>query len=66
MQYRIIGDEPAGLRTFVATADSGGSAGHRSVACQQPAASRQIDALEAEFGVPLFQRVGAAAVDIGR
>jgi DNA-binding transcriptional LysR family regulator len=48
-----------GLRTFVATADSGGLG--RACArlnVSQPAASRQIHALEAEFGVPLFHRVG--------
>src|SRR5215510_8299405 len=47
------------LRTFVATADSGGlGRASERLHLSQPAASRQIDALEAEFGVPLFQRVG--------
>jgi len=47
------------LRTFVATADSGGlGRASERLNLSQPAASRQIDALEAEFGVPLFQRVG--------
>jgi LysR family cyn operon transcriptional activator len=47
------------LRTFVAVADSGGVA--RAAArlnLTQSAASRQISALEIEFGVPLFDRVG--------
>jgi DNA-binding transcriptional LysR family regulator len=47
------------LRMFVATAESGGLG--RACArlnLSQPAASRQIHALEAEFGVPLFHRVG--------
>ena len=47
------------LRTFVATADAGGlGRASERLHVSQPAASRQIDALEAEFGVPLFQRVG--------
>jgi len=47
------------LRTFVATADSGGlGRASERLHVSQPAASRQIDALEAEFGVPLFQRIG--------
>jgi len=47
------------LRTFVATAESGGlGRASERLHVSQPAASRQIDALEAEFGVPLFQRVG--------
>lgn len=47
------------LRTFVAVADAGGVA--RAVArlnLSQPAASRQIQVLEAELGVLLFERVG--------
>src|ERR1700741_4111660 len=47
------------LHTFVAIAEAGGI--HRAVArlnLSQPAASRQIHALEAELGVPLFDRVG--------
>lgn len=47
------------LRTFVTTADLGGLG--RASAClnlSQPAASRQIDALESELGVALFQRIG--------
>jgi LysR family cyn operon transcriptional activator len=47
------------LRTFVATAEDGGL----GPACarlnlSQPAASRQIDALETELGVALFEHVG--------
>jgi len=47
------------LRTFVATADSGGlGRASERLNLSQPAASRQIDSLEAEFGVQLFHRVG--------
>jgi LysR family cyn operon transcriptional activator len=47
------------LRMFVTTAECG-SLGRASAQLHlsQPAASRQIHALEAEFGVPLFRRVG--------
>lgn len=47
------------LRTFVTIADAGGiaRAGAR-LNLSQPAASRQILALEADLGVPLFDRVG--------
>jgi DNA-binding transcriptional LysR family regulator len=47
------------LRTFVAIVDAGGVA--RAAArlnMTQPTASRQIEALEAAFGVPLFDRIG--------
>lgn len=47
------------LHTFVAVAEAGGI--HPAVGrlnLSQPAASRQIHALEAELGVPLFDRVG--------
>jgi LysR family cyn operon transcriptional activator len=47
------------LRTFVAIAEAGGV--HRAVArlnLSQPAASRQLHALEAELGVQLFDRIG--------
>jgi LysR family cyn operon transcriptional activator len=49
----------AHLRTFVAIADSGGVG--RAAAplnLTQSAASRQISALEAELGLPLFDRIG--------
>jgi LysR family transcriptional regulator, cyn operon transcriptional activator len=47
------------LRTFVTVVEAGGI--HRAVAqlhLSQPAASRQINALEAALGVPLFDRIG--------
>jgi len=47
------------LRTFVAVVDAGGI--HRAVArlnLSQPAASRQIGALEAALGISLFDRIG--------
>ena len=47
------------LRTFVSIADAGGiaRAGSR-LNLSQPAASRQILALEADLGVRLFDRIG--------
>src|ERR1700736_1234205 len=47
------------LRTFVTVVEAGGI--HRAVAqlhLSQPAASRQINALESALGVPLFDRIG--------
>jgi LysR family transcriptional regulator, cyn operon transcriptional activator len=47
------------LRTFVAIADAGGV--HRAtshVNLSQPAASRHVQTLENELGVPLFDRIG--------
>jgi DNA-binding transcriptional LysR family regulator len=47
------------LRTFVTVVESAGI--HRAIArlhLSQPAASRQINALEAALGVPLFDRIG--------
>lgn len=47
------------LRTFVVVAEAGGFApAHQQLRLSQPAASRQIQALEAELGIPLFDRVG--------
>jgi LysR family transcriptional regulator, cyn operon transcriptional activator len=47
------------LRTFVTTADSGGlGRASERLHLSQPAASRQIRALEAELGIALFQRDG--------
>jgi LysR family cyn operon transcriptional activator len=49
----------AHLRTFVAIADSGGFArAAAQLGMTQSAVSRQIDALESELGVLLFDRVG--------
>src|ERR1700754_4470491 len=47
------------LRTFIAIAESGGFArAEGRLHLSQPAASRQIQALEAELGIPLFDRIG--------
>jgi LysR family transcriptional regulator, cyn operon transcriptional activator len=47
------------LRTFVVIAESGGFArSGKLLHVSQPAASRQILALEAELGIPLFDRIG--------
>ena len=47
------------LHTFVAIAEAGGFASAQDrLAISQPAASRQIQALEAELGVMLFDRIG--------
>ena len=47
------------LRTFVAIADTGGVArAANKVHLSQPAASRQMQVLEADLGVPLFDRIG--------
>jgi LysR family cyn operon transcriptional activator len=47
------------LRTFVAIADAGGLArAEGRLHLSQPAASRQLQALEADLGVPLFDRIG--------
>src|SRR5215469_6815801 len=47
------------LRMFVTTAESGGlGRACAQLNLSQPAASRQIHALESEFGVSLFHRVG--------
>jgi LysR family transcriptional regulator, cyn operon transcriptional activator len=47
------------LRTFILTAESGGFArAAATLHLSQPAASRQISALETELGVSLFDRLG--------
>jgi LysR family transcriptional regulator, cyn operon transcriptional activator len=47
------------LKTLITVADAGGFAlATGQLHLSQPAASRQIQALEAELGVPLFDRVG--------
>jgi LysR family cyn operon transcriptional activator len=47
------------LRTFVVTAETGGLGRASSrLHLSQPAASRQLNALESELGVPLFHRGG--------
>src|SRR5262249_17823214 len=47
------------LRTFLTIADTGGVArAARRVNLSQPAASRQIQVLEAELGILLFDRIG--------
>src|SRR6266567_815791 len=47
------------LHTFIVVAEAGGFApAHGRLHLSQPAASRQIQALEAELGIPLFDRVG--------
>jgi len=47
------------LRTFVTIAEAGGLARAEGLLhLSQPAASRQIQALEADLGIPLFHRIG--------
>jgi len=47
------------LRTFVVTAETGGlGRASAQLHLSQPAASRQIHALEQELGVSLFQLIG--------
>ena len=47
------------LRTFIAIVDAGGVArAANRLHMTQPTASRQVEALETEFGVPLFDRIG--------
>ena len=47
------------LRTFIAIVDAGGVARAATrLHMTQPTASRQVEALETEFGVPLFDRIG--------
>jgi LysR family cyn operon transcriptional activator len=47
------------LRTFVVIADAGGLArAEGRLHLSPPAASRQIQALEADLGIPLFDRIG--------
>ncbi|PAY09083.1 hypothetical protein CK489_11675 [Bradyrhizobium sp. UFLA03-84] len=47
------------LRTFVVVAEAGGfAAAQQQLRLSQPAASRQIQGLEDELGIPLFDRVG--------
>ena len=47
------------LQTFVLIAETGGFAlAEKRLSVSQPGSSRQILALEAELGVPLFDRIG--------
>ena len=51
------------LRAFAAIVDAGGFArAATQLHLSQPALSRQILALEAELGVPLFDRIGRRAL----
>src|SRR3979409_1302099 len=51
------------LRAFAAVVDTGGVSREPTyVTLSQPALSRQIQALEAELGVPLFDRIGRRAL----
>jgi LysR family cyn operon transcriptional activator len=57
--FKVLAMNFRNLRTFIAVVDAGGL--HRAAArlnLSQPAASRQIQALEAEVGMPLFDRIG--------
>jgi DNA-binding transcriptional LysR family regulator len=50
-------------RAFLATAENGSfSAAARELDLTQPTVSRQVDALEAELGVALFERVGKSLI----
>jgi LysR family transcriptional regulator, cyn operon transcriptional activator len=59
MRYWYRSHEPSSLRTFVVVADAGGfAAASAKLNRSQPAASRQIQALEADLRVKLFDRIG--------
>jgi DNA-binding transcriptional LysR family regulator len=50
-------------RAFLATAEHGSfSAAARAMGLTQPTLSRQVDALEAELGVALFERIGKTLI----
>ncbi|WP_373355192.1 LysR family transcriptional regulator [Pseudoroseicyclus sp. CXY001] len=59
MDWRNIGFDWTRVRAFLVTAEEGSlSAAARALGLAQPTLGRQVDALEEELGVVLFERVG--------
>ncbi len=59
MDWRSVNFDWNRARAFLVTAEEGSlSAASRSLGMAQPTLGRQVDALEAELGVILFERVG--------
>ena len=63
MDWRSVKFDWNRARAFLVTAEEGSlSAAARALAMTQPTLSRQVDALEQELGIVLFERAGRGLV----